>query len=68
MVKVTSIVVNPKTQTALVSLFADTKEEVQEGMTIEGFPTGYEIEFGSNVLTASGELAFVKSNGTFNWV
>lgn len=68
MIKVTSISLNPQTKKAVVSLFADTKSEITDGMVIDGFPEGYEIDFGSNVLTASGEVAFVKSDGTFNWL
>lgn len=54
-----------------VSLFADTKAEV--GTTplenIEGFPKDIsKIAMGSSVLTASGDLAFMKSDGTWNWI
>ena len=49
-----------------ISAFADTKEEV-EGGTFVGLPEGAKIEMGSTVLTASGELAFMKSDGTWNW-
>lgn len=54
-----------------VKLFADTKQEVLDDvtqMTIVDFPDGYDIEMGSSVMTASGELAFRKSNGTWKWV
>jgi len=51
-----------------VSLFADTKEEVTPNATIEGLPENATIEMGSSVMTASGELAFMKSNGSWNWV
>ena len=53
-----------------VSLFADTKAEVQTATSedIKGFPAGGIIEQGSSVLTASAELAFMKSDGTWNWV
>ena len=50
----------------LISAFADTKAEVATG-TFVGLPEGAEIEMGSTVLTASGELAFMKSDGTWNW-
>ena len=50
-----------------VSLFADTKAEV--GVSpIVGLPENATIEIGSTVMTASGELAFMKSDGTWNWV
>ena len=67
MIRVTSINLNPMKKTAYVSLFSDTKDEITSGMTVEGLPEGYEIEFGSSVMTASGELAFMKSDGTWNW-
>lgn len=51
-----------------VELFADTKSEVTSGAEIVGLPEGTQIEIGSSVLTASGELAFMKSDGTWNWV
>lgn len=51
-----------------VSLFADTKEEVTPAATIEGLPENATIEIGSTVMTASGELAFMKSDGTWSWV
>ena len=54
-----------------VSLFADTKDEVKDDvseMTIVGFPDGYDIDMGSSVMTAAGEVAFRKSDGTWNWI
>ena len=68
MVKVMGISTNPDTKKATVSLFADTKTEVTSGMTIEGMPSGYEIEAGSSVFTADADVAFMKSDGSWNWV
>lgn len=51
-----------------VSLFADTKEEVVPDATIVGLPVNAEIEMGSSVITASGEMAFMKSDGAWNWL
>lgn len=51
-----------------VSLFADTKSEVTPDATIVGLPKDATLEMGSSVITASGELAFMKSDGTWNWV
>lgn len=68
MIKVTSMKLNTNDKTALVSLFADTASEVSESAQIEGLPTDYTIEAGSDVMTASAELAFRKSDGTWNWV
>lgn len=68
MVKVTSMKLNARQKTALVSLFADTKSEVTPSVQIEGLPKNYTIESGSNVITASAEVAFRKSDGSWNWV
>ena len=51
-----------------VKLFADTKDEVTEGAEIVGFPEGATIEMGSSVVTADGDIAFRKSDGTWNWI
>lgn len=53
--------------TFLISAFADTKEEVDTG-TFIGLPANATIEMGSTVITADGDVAFMKSNGTWNWV
>ena len=68
MIRVTSIKENHITNTAFVSLFADTKSEVTSEAEILGLPEGITIEQGSSVITASGELAFMKSDGTWNWL
>ena len=67
-VKVTEIKLNAREKTALVSLFADTQSEMSGSPKIDGLPEGYEIESGSDGLTASGEIAFMKSTGQWNWV
>jgi len=59
--------VDESNNTMQVSLFADTKSEIQPNMNIEQIE-GYTLAFGSSVMTASGELAFLKSDGTWNWV
>ena len=70
MIKVKSITLNPLTKQADVSLFSDTKAEVATTplTSIKGFPKGYSIAFGSNVMTAEGEIAFRKSDNTWSWV
>ena len=68
MVKVTEIKLNSTNMTAEVSLFADTKSEVLPNMTIQGMPDGYTIAQGSDVITASAEMAFMKSDGQWSWV
>ena len=68
MVKVTRITLNHQNKTAEVSLFADTKAEMSGTPDIQGLPSDYTIEMGSSVITASGQVAFMKSDGTWNWV
>lgn len=55
------------THEAKVSIFADTKAEVDTA-EIEGMPEGYNIEMGSTLMTADADVAFMKSNGSWNWV
>ena len=59
---------NSTTKKAVVNLFADAKEDVTSGMEVIGMMDGYDIDVESSVLTAKGELAFMKSDGTWNWV
>ena len=58
-----------KPKTVYTSLFADTKSEVSSMVLddVIGFPKGCTLEAGSTVLTASGELAFLKSDNTWQW-
>lgn len=69
MVRVASITTNDADMTAKVSLEADSRSEMTNISTddIIGFPKGYTIDFMSDVFTSSGELAFMKSDGTWNW-
>ena len=67
MVKVQEIHSTEVEGTYKVQLFADTKDEVADA-TIVGLPTGSDIAMGSSILTAAGEIAFMKSDGTWNWV
>ncbi len=50
-----------------VSLFADTREEVVPGAEIFGMPEGATIEMGSDVFTSDSQIAFMKSDGQWNW-
>ena len=69
MIKVTSITnTDSDENTYKISAFSDTKDEVTSDATFIGLPDGASIEMGSSVMTASGELAFMKSNGQWNWV
>ena len=70
MIKVTSYAYQPGDESYKVEVkaFADTKEEVTAGATFVGLPEGYEMVPGSTVTTAKAEMAFLKSDGTWNWV
>lgn len=49
-----------------IQAFADTKEEVVPGATFFGMPSGV-MQHGSSVITADGDIGFLKSDGTWNW-
>ena len=67
MIKVISITIDQSTKQAKVDLFSDTKSEVVPGATIVGLPADVTIAQSSSVFTASGDLGFMKSDGTWNW-
>ena len=68
MVKVTAISnMDYNNNKAVVSLMADAKSDITPDMEVVGLPTDFEIDFGSSVLTTAGELAFMKSDGVWNW-
>ena len=69
MIKVKAIEnTDANTNDYLIVAFADTKAEVDNGGKFIGLPEGAGIEMGSKVMTADGELAYMKSDGTWNWV
>ena len=69
MIKVTSITnTDTDENTFKISAFADTKVEVTPSAKFVGLPSGASIEMGSSLITAAGELAFMKSDGNWNWV
>ena len=68
MIRVKSIKLDHINKEAEVSLFSDTKAEVSASSGISGLPEGYAIAQSSSVITASGQVAFMKSDGTWNWV
>ena len=68
MIKVTQITNRYVNNEVQVSLFSDTKTEVTPSATIEGLPENAVIAQGSTVVTADGEVAFMKSTGEWNWV
>lgn len=51
-----------------IQAFADTKEEVVPGCQIHNLPADVVIQPGSSIVTADGDVAFYKSDGTWNWV
>ena len=53
---------------AVCYLFADTKEEVVDGATIDNMPSGYTLAMGTYVITASGDIAFLNSDLEWVWV
>ena len=67
MIKVTSIKMELGGY-AQITAFSDTKEEVTSGMTIVGLPFGVTPSMGSSVITADGDIAFLTSDGTWNWI
>ena len=50
-----------------VEAFADTKEELVPGVEFVGMPPKGEMQPGSRVTTAKGEVARLKSDGTWEW-
>lgn len=52
----------------LCELFADTRAEVTSDMEVVGLAKGFAFAHGSSVMTADGQVAFMKSNGEWNWV
>ena len=67
-VKVQSLIEYEQNDEIEVLLFADTKEEVSDDMEIDGIPKGKVISYGSSLITADGDIAFLKSDGTWNFV
>lgn len=54
---------------ARVVAFADTKAEVTSAsVDMEGLIQGTPLAYGSIVYTSSADVAFLKSDNTWNWV
>ena len=70
MIEVTSLTKQPgdSLKQYQVQAFADTKDEVVPGAVFHNLPVDAEIQPGSTVITADGDVAFYKSDGTWNWV
>lgn len=61
--------INPTTYK--ISAFADTKSEVENASFSDyiGLPEDVTaIELESDIMTADGDFAFMKSNGNWNWL
>ena len=67
MIKVLDYIPN-LTPKAVCTLFADTKDEVTGTLSIVGLPQGVTPDTGSALLTASGDVAFLTSEGTWVFV
>jgi hypothetical protein len=66
MIVVTDIKISPDGAKARVSLFADEQSDVTSEAISEA--VGMEVQPGSSVITADGDIAFMKSDGTWNWL
>jgi len=62
------VVMNTGTMKIVANLYADAKEDVTDNMEVIGIPNGYTLDVESSVMTANGEVAFMKSDGTWNWL
>lgn len=51
-----------------IQAFADAKEDVTAGAEFVGMPSDAVMAVGSTVVTAKGEVAFLKSDGSWSWV
>lgn len=67
MIKVTSIT-KTDGNNYRIEAFADTKEEVTSDAEFVGMPDGGTIDAGSSIITANGDIALSKSDGTWNWL
>ena len=72
MIKVTELRNTDENPTTYkISAFADTKSEVQSASFADyiGLPSDVtKIEIESDIITADGDFAFMKSNGQWNWL
>lgn len=59
---------SPMNRTWLGLLYADSKEDISGEFEVEDLPTDYEIEWGSEVITAAGDIGQLNSEGTWVWV
>jgi len=51
-----------------IEAIADTKNEVTNSAEFVGMIKGGTIDIGSTVITADGDIAICKSDGTWNWL
>ena len=55
-------------RTWLGLLYADSKEDVSGEFEVEGLPTDYEIEWGSEIVTLGGDVGQLSSDGVWTFV
>ena len=48
--------------------FADSVLDVTSEMTIEGLSSDAKLSYSSVIVTADADVAFLKSDGTWNWI
>ena len=53
-------------ESARVQIFADTKADVTSEAILD--LVGRDLRAGSSLITAAGEVAFLKSDGNWNWL
>ena len=68
MIKLEDVKIDNVRKEMRVSLFADTKTEVVNDPEFDERIPGYKIAMGSDVLTATGDIAFMRSDGGWSWL
>ena len=68
MIVVEKQIINKTNRSIKCDLFADEKSDVTDEAVAALFPVGYTVEQGSSVMTAGADMAFMKSDGQWNWV
>ena len=70
MVKITDLDIDPLKKEYKCTVFADSKSDITTLEQLEHdlrLPTGAHVAWGSKIITANADLAFIKSDGTINW-
>jgi predicted flap endonuclease-1-like 5' DNA nuclease len=66
LIKINQSEVKNNKQLITAELFADSKTD--DLTNIVGVGSDEELAMGSSVITADGDLAFLKSDSTWNWI